>query len=278
MTRQTSPYARSRCKARTTLFRWTKASVVLGILMALTTGCTGWLGPPAEIQYDGLPTRQLMRRLTAANADLEAVKGVGRVVVATDGTHHTYERAAWVGAEPGRLRFAFRGPTGLPIFSMSCDTLWLTALNHADGRYYRREIGDNSLSRFLPVSIKCADLYALLVGRPPRVEYDTVRIAAAQSSEEGPLVLLLQRRFRGTVGRLRVDHASGELQAAELLDLQGNRLYEARLEAMQTIDGYRLPTRIAISGPEGSLTLEISRSWPEASVTEDLFHILPPSN
>ena len=249
---------------------------MLGGLSGFAAGCSGWLGPPAEIQYDSQGTRQLMSRLASANADLAAVKGVGRVVVATGGAQHVYERAAWVGAEPGRLRFAFRGPTGLPVFSLSCDSLWLTALNHADGTYYRREIGDNSLSRFLPVAIKCADLFELLMGRPPQVDYDAVRIAAAKA--DGPLVLLLQRRFRGTVGRIRVDRVSGELHSAELMDIHGNRLYEARLEAMQTIDGHRLPARIVISGPEGSLTLEISRSWPESSVAEDLFHIVPPSN
>ena len=247
--------------------------------MTFAIGCSGWLaGLPAEIQYDSQTTRQLMNRLTAANADLGGVKGVGRVVVEAGGTQTAYDRAAWVGAEPGRLRFAFRGPTGLPIFSLSCDRLWLTALNHGDGTYYRREIGDNSLSRFLPVAIKCSDLYELLVGRPPRVDYDSVRIAEAAAGQEGPLVLLLQRRFRGTVGRIRVDRASGELYAAELMDIHGNRLYEARLEAMQTIDGYRLPSRIAISGPDGRLALEISRSWPESSVAEDAFHIVPPSN
>jgi len=257
----------------------TIASVLIVGIMAFAIGCSGWLGgPPAEIQYDSQATRQLMHRLTSANADLGGVKGVGRVVVAAGGTLNAYDRAAWVGAEPGRLRFAFRGPTGLPIFSLSCDSMWLTALNHADGTYYRREIGDNSLSRFLPVAVKCADLYELLVGRPPRVDYDTVRIADAKADGDGPLVLLLQRRFRGTVGRIRVDRTSGELFAAELIDIHGNRLYEARLEAMQAIDGYRLPSRIAISGPDGSLALEISRIWPESSVAEDLFHIVPPSN
>jgi hypothetical protein len=276
------------CFGRRTLFRtrqgsrgrhlsWWKRWLRLTLLGALLSGCSGWMGPPAEIQYDSQATQQLMHQLLAANAGLEAIKGLGRVTVTTNGSAHTYERAVWVGAAPGRLRFVFQAPTGMPVFTMSCDAEWVTALNYGDGRYYRHQIGDNSLSRFLPVSIKCADLYALLVDRPPKVVYDTVRLdTAPQSTTDDSLVLLLQRRFRGTVGRIRVDRNTGELQSVELLDIHGNRLYEARLQAIQTIDGYRLPTRITLNGPDGSLVLDIRRCWPEASVTEDLFRIAPP--
>ena len=257
-------------------WHWWKRGLWLALLGALLTGCSGWMGPPAEIQYDSQATRLLMNQLMATNAGLEAIKGVGRVTVTTDGTDHTYERAVWVGAEPGRLRFVFRSPTGMPVFSMSCDAEWLTALNYADGSYYSRQIGDNSLSRFLPVSVKCADLYALLVDRPPKVTYDAVRLDTDQSAADDSMVLLLQRRFRGTVGRIRIDRNTGDLQAVELLDIHGKRLYEARLEAIQTIEGYRLPTRIILSGPDGGLILDVSRCWPETSVAEDLFRIAPP--
>jgi len=219
----------------------------------------------------------LMNQLMEANAGLQAIKGVGRVTVTTGGTQHIYDRAAWVGAEPGRLRFAFRAPTGLPVFSMSCDAEWLTALNHADGSYYRHRIGDNSLSRFLPVSIKCADLYALLVGRPPKINYDAVQLDTVDANKNDMLVLLLRRRFRGTVGRLHVDRITGELRAVELLNVRGNRQYEARLQSIKAIDGYRLPGRITLSGPDGRLVLEATRIWPETAVAEDLFRIPPPA-
>jgi len=217
-----------------------------------------------------------MNQLMTANDALEAVKGVGRVTVTTSGSSHTYERAVWVGAEPGRLRFVFRAPTGQPVFTMGCDEEWLTALNYADSSYYRHKIGDSSLSSFLPVSVKCADLYALLVGRPPKVPYDAVRLDTSPKSTDESLTLLLQRRFRGTIERIHVAQSTGELQSVELLDIYGKRIYEARLQDMQTIDGYRLPSRLTLSGPKGSLALEVGRSWTETDVAEDLFRIAPP--
>jgi len=254
-----------------------KRFLLLCLLGAMVYGCSGWMRPPGEIQYDSQATRMLMDQLTAANAGLQAIKGVGRVTVTSGGAQQTYDRAAWVGAEPGRLRFAFRAPTGMPVFSMSCDAEWLTALNHADGRYYRRQIGDNSLSRFLPVAIKCADLYALLVGRPPKINYDAVHLDTADANTDDTLFLLLRRRFRGTVGRLRVDRSTGELRAVELLDIHGNRQYEARLQSTQIVDGYRLPRRITLSGPDGRLVLEATRIWPETAVADELFRIPPPA-
>lgn len=257
-------------------------SAACGLLLSCLTvffcGCAAWW-QPVEIQYDSDATRQLMDRLMNANAGLDAFRGTGRVLVNSQGTQRTYNRTAWVGAEPGRLRFAFQSmPGGPPVFSMSCDELWLTALNHADGKYYSHRVGDNSLSSLLPVQIKCVDLYGLLVGRPPQVKFDSVRIDSQTAQDTDPIVIILQRRFRGTVGRISVTRATGEFRAAELLDVHGNRLYAAQVGAMNTIDGYRLPASIKLTGPDGSLELDVQRTWPGASVTKDLFRIAPPQS
>jgi hypothetical protein len=253
--------------------------LLLVCLVVLLSGCAAWWAPSPGIQYDSEATRQLMDRLVKANTGLDAFRGKGRVLVNSQGTRRTYNRTAWVGAEPGRLRFAFQSmPGGPPVFSMSCDEMWLTALNHTDGKYYSRRVGDNSLSSFLPVQIKCADLYRLLVGRPPQVEYDSVRLDPQIQNGADPIVILLQRRFRGTVGRISVNRATGELSAAELLDVHGNRLYAARVDAMQTIDGYRLPANVKLTGPDGNLELDVQHTWPGASITKDLFRIAPPQS
>lgn len=256
--------------------RYSAVAVALGWLWVLCFGCAFPGGPPRPIQYENQAVRHLMDRVRTANAGLEAVKGLGRVTVDADGSEHRYERTAWVGADPGRLRFAFRAPTGLPVFSMSCDPEWVTALNHAEGDYYRRRIGDSSLSRFLPVAVTCADLYGLMVGRLPAVAYDTVRVDADAAGDPETIAVLLQRRLRGTVARLWIGSASGELEAVVLLDVHGNPRYEARLAERRTVDGYRLPARIHLRGPEGGLVVEAQRLWTETGVDESLFRIVPP--
>ena len=243
--------------------------------MALA-GCTQWRKPPAEIQYDSPAARQLLRQVMDANADLVAFKGVGRVRATLQNRQRISERMAWIGAAPGRLRFAFLTPTGMPVLTMGCDEEWVTVLNHTEGKYIKRRVGRNSLSGFLPVSIRCTDFYRLLVGRPPQVEYESVRMVADAGDDADPIVLLLQRRFRGTVGRISVSRDTGELVAAELLDVHGNRLYSARVDAMQTVEGYRLPARITLTGTDGTIALDVQRAEISEPVTPDLFRIVPP--
>lgn len=242
---------------------------------ALCAGCAS-LWAPRPVAYENEAVRRLMLQAQTANAGMEGVKGLGRITLAVDGSERIYERTAWVGAEPGRLRFVFRAPTGMPVFSMSCDEQWVTALNHSDGDYYHRRIGGGSLSRFLPVPVTCQDLYGLLLGRPPAVTHDSVRVDDRAPPDRAGVTLLLQRRFGVTVGRLHLAADSGELRLVELLDRQGNPRYEARLEDRQTVDGYRLPTRIRLSGPDGGLTVEAQRLWTAAGVSASLFRIAPP--
>jgi hypothetical protein len=115
-----------------------------------------------------------------------------------------------------------------------------------------------------------------MVGRMPGVDYDTVRIDTDASGDVETIALLLQRRFRGTVARLRIASDSGDLEAVVLLDVHGNPRYEAHLADRKTVDGYRLPSRIHVSGPEGGLVVEAQRLWTEAGVDESLFRIVPP--
>ncbi|GEM_PF-2413348 len=245
-------------------------------IAVLLNACAAWPGKPTVIQYDSDATRALINRLTAMNSGLKAISGKGRVVVSEKGAQHVYNRTVWVGAEPGRLRFAFRSPAGMPVFSMSCDEQWVTALQHADGKYYRRHIGDNSLSSFLPVEINCRDLYGLLVGRLPRVTYDKARTDASDNQAGDTIAILLQRQFRGTVGRIRVSRATGELRTVELMDIHGNRRYAAEVDHMQTVGGYRLPGHIALIGPDGSLELDVQEVRPRENTSADLFRIEPP--
>jgi hypothetical protein len=241
----------------------------------IVSACAGWQGQPVEVQYDSEATRQLLERTLNANQDLSAFKGIGRVTVETKDGIHIFDRTVWVGSSPGRLRFAFRSPAGMPVFSMSCNEQLVTALNHGNGKYFRREIGDNSLPYFLPVDIKCADLFGLLAARPPHVPFDYVgRDAEAVDNET--ISLVLRRRFRGTVARIRIDPSSGDLRAAEMMDVHGNRRYEATVDDFRIVDGYRLPARIQLAGPEGRIKLDVKRIWPETAVDPDLFQINPP--
>jgi hypothetical protein len=235
-------------------------------------GCAG-LGASPQPQYDSHTTQDLLRTLHNTNADLLSGKWFGKVSMTVDGTRRTFNRAAWAGAEPGRVRFDARTPFGLPILSLACNESHVTAMMHGQKQYYRKRIGANSLGAVLPVDISCRDLYRLMAGRPPLIDYHSARL---ENSTEGEQMVRLERRFKGTVAKLFVDPSGEVLTGVERLDINGHRLYRAQLKNRRTVEGFSLPYHLQFENAQGRLDLEILRLDPNSPVTASLFQIPPP--
>jgi outer membrane biogenesis lipoprotein LolB len=256
--------------------RRVRLAACCGLLLVVLAGCGLW-GPPAEIRYDTPDTQACLLRLAQTNQSVTTFKGIGQVSVVSHGRRQIYDRVAWAGAAPGRLRLAVRAPSGLPLLSLSCDAEWVTVLNHSQGRYHRAHIGDNSLSAYLPVALRCGDLYDLLRGRPPTVDYDAAAWLPAEAATPGAAAIALKRRLRGTVARLFVDpDRNCRLLGAEVLNVHGNPSYRARLEYGQDFDGFALPKRLSIESDQGRMEIQVDREFPNAPVADELFVIDPP--
>ncbi len=250
--------------------------VALALLIALTmglSGCAGW-GAPSAPQYDSDATQDLVTALYAANPGLVAGKWIGKVSMTVDGGRRTFDRAVWAGAEPGRVRFDARTPFGLPALSLACDESYLTAMAHSEGKYYRKHVGSSSLGQVFPVDMSCQDLYRLMTGRPPLIDYHSARLEKAE--EEGMLTIQLSRRFKGTVARLRVDAQNRTLAGVELLNIHGKPRYQAWLVDSRMVEGFRLPHRLLLESAKGRLEFQTARLRPNRPVAPTLFQIRPP--
>ncbi len=245
--------------------------VSIMLLMGLNA-CAGF-GVAPEPQYDNETTRDLLTALYDVNADLSAAKWTGKASMTVEGRRRTFDRAVWAGAQPGRVRFDARTPFGLPVLSLACDEVYLTAMVHSQGKYYRKHVGDNGLGLLFPVDISCRDLYHLMVGRPPGIDYHSAQMETSSGNE---YTIRLQRRFKGTVAKLWVDARSGRLTGVESLNIHGNRRYQVRLAEHRAVDGFSLPRRLELESAEGRLVLEASRLLPNRPVTPSLFRIVPP--
>jgi len=248
----------------------------LGLLAILLGACTPW-GPPAEIRYDSPDTQACLLRLQQTNQSLTTFKGLGQVSVVSHGQRQIFDRVIWAGAVPGRLRLAVRAPSGLPLLSLSCDAEWVTVLDHSRGRYHRAHVGDSSLSDYLPVALSCRDLFDLLRGRAPAVEYDSAVWLPEAAATPGRAVIALKRRLRGTVAQLFVDpDRNCQLLGVDVLDVYGNPSYHARLAYGPDIDGFALPQRLNLESSQGRMEIQVDRVMPNAPVADDLFVIAPP--
>ena len=248
---------------------WALMMIALALGLA---GCAG-LGTPPVPEYDSSATQDLLTALQRTNEDLVAGKWIGKVSVTVDGSRRTFGRAVWAGAEPGWVRFDARTPFGLPVLSLACNESHLTAMVHNQGKYYRKRIGTSSLGQFFPVDISCRDLYRLMTGRPPVIEYHSARL---ETTTGGLKTIRLSRRFKGTVARLWVDAQSGALTGAELLDTHGNSRYQAWLADSRAVEGFSLPHRLQLESAQGRLDFETARLFPNRPVAPSLFQIRPP--
>lgn len=250
-------------------------ALVMIVLAAGLCGCAGFGGAqPTAPQYDSDDTRDLVAALNNANEQLVAGKWIGKVSITVDGQRRTFDRAVWAAADPGRVRFDARTPFGLPVMSLACNESHLTVRAHNQGKYYRKHVGTNSLGQLFPVDISCRDLYRLLTGRPPIIDYSSARM---ETTATGAQAIRLNRRFKGTVATLFLDADSGGLSGVELLDIHGNRRYQARLAGRRMVEGFSLPMRLHFESAKGQLDIEMVRLYPNRPVTPSLFQIAPPN-
>ncbi|MBL0712633.1 MAG: hypothetical protein JJV98_02925 [Desulfosarcina sp.] len=246
---------------------------ILVIVLGLA-GCAGYGLTPVSPRYDSDATHDLIARLQNANEGLVSYKGLGQVAMSADSTRRILKRVAWAGMEPGRMRFDARTPFGLPILTLACDETWLTARAHNEGKYYRKRVEENSLGQIFPVDITCRDLYRLMTGRPPVVDYHSAQM---DETPDGPKAILLKRRFRGTVAKFFLDKDGRYFSGVEIMDIHGNRRYLARLKKMRAVEGFRLPYHLYLESSQGQLELDIARLYPNVPVTAALFQIPPPN-
>ncbi len=248
--------------------------LMAAFILALT-GCAGFGATPVTPQYDTAATHDLMVALQSANPDLISCKGLGKVRMTVDGARRTFDRAAWAGAEPGRMRFDARTPFGLPILSLACNESYLTVMAHSEGRYYHQPIDANQrLGKILSVDIACRDLYRLMIGRPPIIDYHSAQMEITMAGESA---IVLKRRYRGPVARLFLDEVNGDLTGFELLNVHGQRRYLAQIKRRRTVDGFRLPYQLRLESSQGHLAFDMLRLYPNAPVSASLFHIPPPN-
>jgi hypothetical protein len=222
------------------------------------------------------PNQALLFRLSNQNDSLKNFKGSGKIKIWHDGQLKMNERAAWVGSEPVKLSIVIL-ISGHPAIRMTSDGEWFYYYEAREGRPIFKKIPatDANLKRFIFIPIKADDIVNLLAGKVPLREHHST-LLEKQDSGEG-YVLVLKRRWGSVIEKIYLDQSRSEVHQVKFFNRFGKLIYLARFDEMQTINGYRVPSRLTLSNEAGAeFQLDVNRYWPGVNVSSSTFVLKPP--
>lgn len=256
--------------------KWVLCVAAIGAATFFFGGCAGLNragsvlpGIQASASADAL-----LKSLRQVNRSLTNFKGIGTITVVYDGAPRQF-RAAWVVAEPNLIRIQLLAFTGQPVLSIACDGIHYYFLSHDQGKMIKKRASADSLKRVVDVPIGPAELVALLCARLTGAGA-TVAVGLAQGTAPDT-VLVLQNPEAGTYWRLYLDDQQTGIQRIDGLSDDGEVIWRATYEAMQVVDGYRIPIQMTLDAPQGGrVRFLVDRSWVNSPVFSAMFVLQTP--
>ncbi len=249
------------------------------VLMAavLVAGCAVLEPRPTAEEIEAAArAREVLFRLENQNNGLKNFKGIGRIRIRHRGQLELNERLAWIGSRPDRLSIVVL-VSGFATLKIATDGKWFYYYEARSNPpvYKKFRAGNASLKRLLAVEIKVSDILTLLAGRVPLRDHDQALLAGDSFAGEG--VLVLKKRWGGTVEKIYLDEGQWRVRHVEFFNGSGKRTYRVRFEDIYVHNGYELPGRLEISNDDGTeVALEIFRLLTDVDVADAMFIIAPP--
>ncbi|MFW6052360.1 MAG: hypothetical protein ACOC8I_00490 [Desulfosalsimonas sp.] len=239
------------------------------VLLVILTACAGApRRPPGAVsELDKDEAARLLKVVEEKNDSITPYKGIGRIAVygkrgSLDG------RAAWVAAPDGRFRVEALAVTGQPFARMIC-TRQECFFIFRDGGYLRRQgAGDTSLEPLSGIRLKARHMVRIMGGGAPLADYDS---AGAYDMPEGGKVLILKKRFSGTVQTIRFSEDLEHIRETRIFGWRGP-LYRAEIRRPERTDSCTVPFEIDISDENGNrIKISVDRCWTGIEPKKEAF-------
>lgn len=250
----------------------TRAILSLGLVAACFFLCHCSARPPRTTLVESDAAHALaegmLETVLAVNADLDAIKGIGRIKLQLENQPDTF-RAIWIGGQPDKFLLKLLALTGQPIVSFACDGKNIYLLFHAKNKLHHRRATVNGLKRIVGIDITVADLLNLICGRIPVHQEGSVRLE--ETADSGPL-LILDGKGRNCIETISLDIDRTAVRAYERRERNGKLIFRVLFEKLQETDGFRLPESITVQDDNGGMIhIAIERAWANPELTDDQF-------
>lgn len=235
-------------------YRW----LMLLALLPLAA-CAGVVRPPPDAASRAEPgaAAGLVDHIRRINAGLVPYKGIGRIDFFSPNDSWSV-RAAWLAAPDGRLRVEALGLTGQPFARMICLPDHCVFIFRQGDCLQKHSSGRTSLEPLAGIDVDAGALVRILGGGIPLADHDS---AEAYVTNSGQRLLVLKKRFRGTVETIRF--ATRPLRVREIA-VHGWRetAYRARILSVRRVDARPMPAEVSVADGQGrAMRIAVQRCW-----------------
>ena len=220
--------------------------------------------------------RKLLSSLQTQNEGLLNFKGIGNVTIRQNGLTQFDQRVAWIGEKPVKFSIAVL-ISGYPAVKLAADGRWLYYLEvqGQETRFKKMATSDPDLKRLISIPVSISDVIALLSGRIPLPEFDSVKLIQEISGTQ--FTVVLSDSWWGIRQKIFYDAALSRIQRVEVYRRSGSLRYRAEVESTQRVDGFEVPQRLRLSNDDGiDFLLDIHRYWVNVEVAPEVFILTPP--
>ncbi|MFP4193811.1 MAG: hypothetical protein ACOCQI_03425 [Desulfosalsimonas sp.] len=239
------------------------------VLLVLLTACAGGPRRPtgAVSKLGEGEASRLIETVKEKNDSITPYKGLGRIGIY--GKRGSIEgRAAWVAAPDGRFRIEALAVTGQPFARMICTTDECFFIFRDGGCLRRQGAGDTSLEPLSGIRLKARDMVRIMGGGAPLADYDS---AGAYDMPEGGKVLVLKKRFSGTVQTIRFSEDLEHIRETRIFGWRGP-LYRAKIGRLGKSNSRMVPFELDISDESGNrINASVERCWFDIEPKENAF-------
>ena len=250
---------------------------VLVSIFFIPAGCSRL--PPPDPLMPAASSQDLCRSVRSKCEEISTHVTDARITLKSEGGSARFRQVSMM-MRPASLRFEIIDPFGRALFLIVSDGDRLTAFDIMEGSCALGPAGPDTLSRFLPVSIAAEELIDLLAGAPAPDCEDLEE----ERAEHGLRRLRAGRRDRAGHQVLSIDPSDHMCRTVELYDTRGKLELRGEFSEFERADGFTLPRRIRLSGPEAGggdrADFEMNIKYGELTVNgpvdSALFSFTPP--
>lgn len=233
-----------------------KLNILLVISLLILSSCTTLKQP--RLPFKTLsPTDDILKKVLSKGKEINDLKGIAIASITNAEKNYNFKEIIIV-QRPSSLRMETLGFFGQPLFFLTSKDNQLSILSLTENKFYRGKFTSDNLSLVLPLYLKPADLFSILLGVVPLIDYIDTDIGLIQD-ENLYIVRFMQKG--GTASQiLWIEPFNFSILKSETYDSSGNPALTVKFDNYKIINGFMFPMSTSISLPSSLTNILINYS------------------